>query len=228
MNKKILLVSKAGKDEEQIKEQLYHANYSVYTAYTSGQAMQDLASNQYDLVIFQLKNFCHKKLELSKKLRKDGYLIPMIAIAESSDSEVLLEINKLYQTVVLQKPYKISELLGLIQKLTDGSRVGQQIHRRYRTNQKADLHVYSTGELLKTHIFNLSHSGAYLELDQNARFKKGDMVRLLVNLKQVNRSHMVLAKVVWKNNNGLWNEGQAVGLQFINKEEFYKIMLSNI
>jgi len=200
----------------------------VHTSHSSKDAMQELSTGMYSLVVFNLKNFNQKKLALSKQLRKDGHNIPLVALANTSDFNTLLEISNLKKTVVLQKPFSDKELSGLIKKLIAGSDVSQQIYKRFKTNQLANLEIYPTGESHHSHIFNLSHSGAYLEVPQEANFQTGDMVRINVKLSQLNRHHDVHAEVVWMKQDASWNQGRAVGIRFMDKDEVYSHMLSNI
>lgn len=228
MNHRVLLVSKANTDEGIIKAKLINSGFDVITSHNSREAIAEIATGLYHLVIFNLKNFDYKKVELSKQLRADGHDIPLIALADNTDSATLLEIESLQKTVVLQKPYNNKDLSGLVKKLVFGNDVGQQIHRRFRTNQTAHLEIYPTGQKLSSHIFNLSHSGAYIEVPQEASFNTGDMVKLNVRLHQINRQHKMHAEVIWVDEHINFNDGRAVGIRFLDKDEVYSHMLENL
>jgi len=85
--------------------------------------------------------------------------------------------------------------------------------KRYTTQEFAHVEVYGqTGRIL-TKMANLSSSGAFFEsLNDKFKFKKGDLARVTIKLKSLNKVHIVDCEVVW-------TKGAAAGVQFLKREE---------
>lgn len=84
---------------------------------------------------------------------------------------------------------------------------------RYETKEKASLEIYGKGGQLLANLKNVSVTGACLEWTQeDFELSKGDLVRMTVVLKAMNRKHNINAEVVWV-------EGKRSGLNFIKYDE---------
>lgn len=89
----------------------------------------------------------------------------------------------------------------------------QQVARRYVTQELAHIEIYGKSGRLLTKMGNLSASGAFFEvLSPNFSVKKGDIARVTINLRSLNRIHVVDCEVVWA-------KGLGVGVQFLKREE---------
>lgn len=90
---------------------------------------------------------------------------------------------------------------------------------RYTTKEKASLEIYGRSGNIEADLRNLSATGACLEWSQDdVSLEKGDLVRMTVTLKALNREHNVNAEVVWR-------EGNKTGLTFIRSEEVIEKMM---
>lgn len=89
----------------------------------------------------------------------------------------------------------------------------QQVARRFVTQELAHIEIYGkTGRILSK-MGNLSSTGAFFEvLSPNFSIKKGDIARVTINLRSLNRIHVVDCEVVWA-------KGLSVGVQFLKREE---------
>lgn len=89
----------------------------------------------------------------------------------------------------------------------------QQVARRYVTQELAHIEIYGKSGRILTKMGNLSASGAFFEvLSPNFSVKKGDIARVTINLRSLNRIHVVDCEVVWA-------KGLGVGVQFLKREE---------
>ena len=88
--------------------------------------------------------------------------------------------------------------------------------KRFITKENAQIEVYGQMGKIFCRLANLSQTGAFLEII-NAKLmpKAGDLVRITVLLRQVNKTHVLDAEVVWC-------KGLGLGLQFIKKEQLYE------
>ncbi len=93
---------------------------------------------------------------------------------------------------------------------------------RYMTKEKASIEIYGRSGNIIANLRNLSMTGACLDWTQDdVALEKGDLVRLTVILKALNRRHDLSAEVVWR-------EGNASGVSFIKSDEVLeKIMDRN-
>ncbi|PIS10413.1 MAG: PilZ domain-containing protein [Bdellovibrio sp. CG10_big_fil_rev_8_21_14_0_10_47_8] len=85
---------------------------------------------------------------------------------------------------------------------------------RYPTKEKASIEIYGRSGNFIAHVSNLSVTGACLEWmqERDLSIEKGDLVRVTVVLKALNRRHNLNAEVVWK-------EGKKTGVSFIKSSE---------
>lgn len=90
---------------------------------------------------------------------------------------------------------------------------------RYTTKEKATIEIYGrTGNFI-AELRNLSKTGACLEWAvDGVQVSKGDLVRMTVVLKALNRRHNLNAEVVW-------TEGKMTGINFIKTEEVLEKMM---
>lgn len=93
------------------------------------------------------------------------------------------------------------------------SETSQTPSKRFSTQELAHVEVYGqTGRIL-TKMGNLSSSGAFFEaLNDKFKFKKGDLARITIKLKSLNKVHVVDCEVVW-------SKGSCAGVQFLKREE---------
>lgn len=88
-----------------------------------------------------------------------------------------------------------------------------QVTRRYMTQEFAHIEIYGQSGRLLTKMANLSANGASFEiLAPNFNIQKGSIARVTVNLRSLNRTHVVDCEIVWA-------KGLGVGVQFLKKEE---------
>ncbi len=90
---------------------------------------------------------------------------------------------------------------------------------RYATKEKASIEVYGRSGNFIAQLKNLSVTGACLEwIQDQVTLEKGDLVRMTVVLRAVNRRHNVNGEVVW-------TEGKMTGINFIKENEVIEKMM---
>ncbi len=84
---------------------------------------------------------------------------------------------------------------------------------RYETREKASIEVYGKSGNFVAQLKNLSVTGACLEwVHEDVNLIKGDLVRITVVLRAINRRHNVSGEVVW-------TEGKITGINFIKSSD---------
>src|SRR4051812_40939751 len=91
---------------------------------------------------------------------------------------------------------------------------------RFPTKEKASVKIYGkTGHLIAS-VKNLSKTGACLEWPEglDLEIQQGDLIRMTVILKALNRRHQLSAEVVW-------TDGKQTGVTFIAAESVLEKMV---
>lgn len=84
--------------------------------------------------------------------------------------------------------------------------------RRYNTKEMAQIEVYGRMGKVFCKLGNLSESGAFLEIINSSYVpRSGDLVRITVLLRQINKTHIVDAEIVWA-------RGLGLGINFLKKK----------
>lgn len=90
---------------------------------------------------------------------------------------------------------------------------------RFDTKEKASVEIYGKAGKLFAALKNLSRTGACLEYAlEELPVKRGDLVRLTIDLPNVKRRHYVSAQVMWRN-------GRRTGLHFLTAEQLLEKMV---
>ncbi len=77
----------------------------------------------------------------------------------------------------------------------------------------AQIEIYGKDGKLLTKMGNVSYTGAFFEVISSSSIpQKEDLVRITVNLRSVNKTHIIEAQVVW-------SKGLGIGVQFLNREQ---------
>lgn len=91
-----------------------------------------------------------------------------------------------------------------------------EVAKRHATNETAFVEVHGrTGKIL-CRMNNLSKTGAFFEI-VNSHFtpKQGDLVRVTINLKQLNKTHTMHGQIIW-------NRGLGLGIAFLKSKDVLK------
>lgn len=91
--------------------------------------------------------------------------------------------------------------------------------QRYNTKEKASVEVYGRSGNIIASIRDVSVTGACLEWTQEqVELEQGDLVRLTIVLKAVNRKHNLNAEVIWR-------QGKKTGVNFIKSDQVIERMM---
>jgi hypothetical protein len=83
--------------------------------------------------------------------------------------------------------------------------------KRFDTKELAQLEIYGRMGKVFCKMSNLSESGAYLEIINSTYIpRSGDLVRVTVLLRKINKTHIINAEIIWA-------RGLGLGLNFLNR-----------
>lgn len=92
--------------------------------------------------------------------------------------------------------------------------------KRFITKENAQLEIYGRPGKIYCRMTNLSQTGAFLEI-VNAKYtpKPGELLRMTILLRQVNKTHTLDAEIVW-------SKGLGLGVVFIKKDQLFEKLSS--
>ncbi len=225
---RLLVIGRRGGETSAVREKLARNKlYRVEAADVATDAIQKMKDPSLNLVILNLESFTRDKTRLTNEMREAGHSFPVLVLAKVISPDSYRIIESLEKTILLEKPFEEKDLYGLVDKLVQGRRVAQRIHRRFFTNQTAAIHNMKDEHHLRAQVYNLSRGGAYFEMDQHD-INRGDMVRVNVNLSEVSRNYSVNARVVWATQQGPESGRPGVGVEFLKAGDVYRNLLSRI
>lgn len=169
------------------------------------------------------EDFVHRFLELRKSY-------PQLSIVLVLDKLTLMNSDLAQKNRIYVLPRNMDEksLSGVIRKMLLLRQIPQQKNERYKTETTSVVEFPLTGDELGSTLFNLSMTGAYMEFTEKPPVSIGDVVRVRVQLDQLNKDHQLPAKVVWFSRRGQTRGGFGVGLQFMPEEDYYRQMLAKM
>ncbi len=181
------------------------------------QGLSTVLDPNSSLVIMNVSNYTKEIRATVMSLRAAAYSGPILVTSKIESVESVKELQTMQNMVFLEKPFVVRDLQGIIRKFLNARSVYQRIHRRYNTVMSADVEWGDNVRPKATSIlFNLSKGGAYIELVDSAKVKKGDQLKVHITLDEVRKSYAMPAKVIWCSDSGM-NGGCGVGVEFLTK-----------
>lgn len=176
---------------------------------------QPARANDYDIIIFETKDLCTRKLELAANLRKLGCKTDIMFIAEQITIGAYRKIALLKNTITMQKPFSQRELRDVF-KNRNNVRDSVKRRPRFYTNQDVKVIALKSGLFIPTMMRNYSEGGAFLEY-KGISLKVGDLLQMnIASQNELADSLSVKAKVVWiKDSEGRGRLGRGIGVQFL-------------
>jgi Tfp pilus assembly protein PilZ len=202
--------------------------YSTEVSSSPSDTEITLSSTAVHLFVLETAEYQFSEASWIRDLRGMGFVYPILVLAENIDARVMRNSVQNEKIHFLEKPFEYKALKGLTLKLMQSRNLPQQMFRRFKTNQPLKIESYSTGEHIESSMFNLSVGGAYFETEKKPTAAVGDLVKMQVNLNDVEKSHMMNARIVWTTRKGSYSGGFGVGVKFVRNEEIYKQLLEKL
>lgn len=226
---RLLLEFKSLEDARMVKRQFEkELPYEVLASLSQRETEHILQNKVIHLLIQQSPDFKEAQAERIQTLRKMGYNYPILYILDQMNplaEKCFAEEPKLFY---LEKPFEIKMIQGLAKKLLTTRTADRQAFRRYHTNQKAALEAFISGEQFETKMLNLSKGGAYFELMKRPNMNVGELLRMKIQLEQMEKEHQVHGRIVWTTPKGHSGGRYGIGVEFIKSEEIYRHLLQSV
>lgn len=190
--------------------------------------MKFLILNTVNLIVLNFDNLNSKKLQLARDLRTLGNSSAVVMLAPQVDLPLIKRMEKVYKSVLIQKPVKKNDLIGVIRKYLADQIVPQRLHERFHTDTKSSVEAFGSAARTNSKMLNISKTGAYLECPETPKFSVGDLVRVDVELEELKKIRSVHAKVVWVCPLNTQSSLYGAGVHFIPDNQIYKYMLNMV
>ena len=87
------------------------------------------------------------------------------------------------------------------------------VAQRHSTNEFATVEISGRTIKIQCRLSNISQTGAFLEIINAAMTpKQNDIVRITINLRQINKVHVLIGQVVW-------SRGLGIGVSFLKNKD---------
>lgn len=201
--------------------------YPIHLSFDEKTALSIVQNRAIHLLAYETGEFGKKDFEFTRDLKQVGFNAPTLVIAEGMKFDQFLdkEDQKLF---FLGKPFDEKSLVGVTRKLLTARHLVQQKHKRFPTQQSAVLETFMSGESLPSQIYNLSVGGAYCEFFGKSNVSVGDLVKLKVQLDDLDRLHVINAKIVWITRNGNRTGGPGAGMRFVKYDDIYRQLMEKV
>jgi Tfp pilus assembly protein PilZ len=223
----VFLASRTEEENQLLKRKLEPLQQDFRQLRFVGLHPQGLANSIDDgiaAVIINVLEWNSTEAQSLNALRATGYNGPILVTAKPNVTRALRTLRAMDSVVYLEKPFDSKDLLGIVRKMLNARAVAQRVHRRFNTDESAQIEFYGRNDRYVSRVCNLSKGGAFLELFESAAVRVGDMVRMTMELKDVHRVYTVPARVVWTNR---YQDRTAtgVGVEFVGAPDVKKTII---
>lgn len=111
---KILVIDDEAPIRNVLKIHLQNASYEVSTAATGKEGVELALSNEFDLILCDLKLPDMSGIDIIKTVRISNKTVPVLAISGFIDNDVIDEVNSIENVGYLSKPFLKEELLSAL------------------------------------------------------------------------------------------------------------------
>jgi response regulator RpfG family c-di-GMP phosphodiesterase len=225
--KNVILASRTEEENHLLYKKLLNLNDAVKGGTKITTSRPQLAklelSGEPDLVIFNVNDWNRDELKYVQDLRAEGYKELIMILAKADVPTAVQNLQLLDRVVYLEKPYEVRDLIGITSKALMTGTVEQQFHKRFITEQEATVEFKYGKGVVSSRVFNMSKTGAYLELNALQDVSVGETVRVRLELENVSRTYLMPARVVWTQVMGRTG-GTGIGIHFTGRGDVKRHM----
>lgn len=223
---KVLIITSGPDRYEKLRSMIEgDLRFQIHAAFDRQEIRSQLESKVFNLAIIDGEIVDSRTLDTCNILRELDFGFSIIMIGKRVEHDVFIRIYASNDLHLLIQPTE-KALAGLVRKLMSSRRVPKQLYPRFNTNQIAEIETLQDGENLLTSMYNLSKGGAYCEFDSPMPVTIGDMIRVRVQLADINSEYALNAKVVWTTAKGRFSGRFGCGFKFISTQDTYRTLLS--
>ena len=167
-----------------------------------------------DAVILNMADWSPTEAITLFDVRSTGYKGPILVLAKVLPNDATRVHKSLGGVMFLEKPFDKEELFGIVRRMIGTPLAAQRSHRRYVTNEVAEIEISASEKGKLSKVVNLSQGGAYIEFFSNAQVRIGDVVQMKIELKELQKTYNMKARVAWVSKSSRTG-GPGVGVEFM-------------
>lgn len=205
----------------------HHESFKIEIVDNLKTVMDRVTAGEVNCFLFNVAECEQNAVKVIGKIKDAGPKLSVVVLSKKVQKDAIEMLRQMRHVVVLEKPLKEFELDKICHKISVGGDISQRQHKRFDTLQKANLEKLSTGEKIVADVYNISKSGAYVEVSEG-RLTKGEVLKMTIQLDKLSKAHTMHAEVIWTVQKGFSHGKPGAGLRFMNVEEVYTTLLERI
>lgn len=182
---------------------------------------QSLVSNALDFMIMDIPKLTEDVTKYVFPLRAKGFDKFILMLTTKWTQEQIESFELLNNILIETRTMPVQNLKQILDKAEMGKEVKTRTHPRYLTNAKSYIKRLTDSKSFECTILNISKGGAQVEC-KDGDFNIDELIKIVVQLSQINKSHELTGTVIWKKKIA---DRNIVGCKFVDGLEVYKKLL---
>ncbi len=227
---KFLLFAPEIEGSEDLKNEIENSGIgNVERARNLDLARTQVSSGEVQGIILNLKIFNLREVSLVDLFYALNNDIMVIVVSRQIAEAAYAKVKDLKHVVLLQRPFREAKVIAMFcKKLIAGRESFRRDHFRYSANQHGSIEVLSNSKVHLGIVINISRGGALFESDHDMNLMDHDIVRLGIQLSQINKIHIMNAEVVWISPIDPQTKKMSIGLKFMGSKELVDALYSQL
>lgn len=195
----ILLVSKDEYEGKILANQITSkSNYNIFQERNPRAVLYRMKTNTIHALVMNIANFNLPQVALIDQIRAQKFKFKIIVLAEKVQAMAHAAVEDLPNVAVLGKSFINidTDFFGFLKRVIAQEKISKRTTKRHTAKQTAVIKHVKSGETFNAVVFNLSSTGAYLELNKG-HLNIHDKIRVIIPLDELNKTHALSAVVVW-------------------------------
>jgi Tfp pilus assembly protein PilZ len=183
-----------------------------------------LTHDRFDLFVMAASRFYPREYRFLLDLRRKRVDTNVLILAGKLGFEHFFEHRERKGIHLLEKPFDDADMMSIAKKLLQNPSLQQQKFKRYSTEVSSRIEGLLTKQSQPAVMRNLSRGGAFIELKDRPQFHVGDLVRLHIELSDVDRKYSLSGRVVWETDRTKSTGQPGFGMEFVQTQEMYGLL----
>ncbi|MAE73233.1 MAG: hypothetical protein CL675_04005 [Bdellovibrionaceae bacterium] len=223
---KALIQASSHSDAKHLQSLLEKHLVDVHLTFEKTSTRSMLNYEPPSVLIFALHQFEATDLAFCEDLITAGFDRPILVLSQKVFTSA--EVIKTRQIHMLETPFTDRDIVATVNKLLTNPNSPAQRHKRFTTSQDVRIEAMVSGVMTTSQMLNLSKGGAYIELDELAGWNEGELVRLNIPMKDLNKNHTMHGRVVWTTARHKKSGKPGLGLEFVPNDDVYRLLSENL
>jgi predicted SpoU family rRNA methylase len=227
---KFLLFASEVEGSEELKKEIESSGIGdIEKVRSLDLARTQVSSGEVQGLILNLKIFSLNEVKLVDLFYALNNNIMIIVVSRQIDEAAYSKVKDLKHVVLLQRPFREAKVIALFcKKMITGRETFRREHFRYMSNQHGSIEVLSNKNVHMGNIVNISRGGALFESDHDMNLVDHEIVRLGIQLSEINKIHIMTAEIVWISPFDPKTKKMSIGLKFLGSKELVNALYNEL